>query len=221
MDLQQVMHQRHCVRAFLDKPVSESLIRDILEAARWAPSGVNTQPWQVAVLQGDTQHQLSSRLLEMRERGVDPNPDYAYYPDNWVEPYRTRRISCGKALYGALNITREDKQRQKIAWENNYRFFGAPVGLLFFIDKQLNQGSWLDLGMFLQNVMLAARAEGLDTCPQASLAEYPDVVRELLALPDSLAVVCGMSLGYADPEQAVNQYQLPREDVDSFTRWYA
>lgn len=221
MDTLQAMHQRHCVRAFLDKPVSETQVREILEAARWAPSGVNTQPWHVAVVQGEVKQELSRRLLAQREQQIDPNPDYAYYPDKWSEPYRTRRIVCGKTLYSALNIAREDKQRQKIAWENNYRFFGAPVGLLIFIDKQLNQGSWLDLGMFLQNIMLAARALGLDTCPQASLAEYPDVVRELLALPGDWSMACGISLGYADPSQPVNQFQLPREDVDSFTRWYA
>lgn len=221
MDTLQAMHQRHCVRAFLDKHVSESQVREILEAARWAPSGVNTQPWHVAVVQGEIKQELSRRLLAQRAQEIDPNPDYAYYPDNWAEPYRMRRIVCGKTLYTALNIAREDKQRQKIAWENNYRFFGAPVGLLFFIDKQLNQGSWLDLGMFLQNIMLAARATGLDTCPQASLAEYPDVVRDLLALPEDWAMACGISLGYADTSQPVNQFQLPREEVDSFTRWYA
>jgi nitroreductase len=220
MDTLQVMHARHCARAYLDKPVSESLLREILEAASWAPSGTNTQPWQVVVLQGESKEKLSERLLAMRDKGIEPNPDYAYYPDKWVDPYRTRRITCGKALYSALGIAREDKQRQKIAWENNYRFFGAPVGLLFLIDEQLNQGSWLDFGMFLQNVMLAAKALGLDTCPQASLAEYPDAVRDLLDLPTDLAVVCGMSLGYADPDHPVNQFRLPRESVDNFTRWY-
>ncbi|MEJ2360492.1 MAG: nitroreductase [Gammaproteobacteria bacterium] len=221
MDTLQVMQQRHCVRAFLDKPVSETSLRQILDAARWAPSGVNTQPWHVAVVQGEIKQALSRRLLEQRDNDVAPNPDYAYYPDHWVEPYRSRRIQCGKTLYTALDIAREDKQRQRIAWENNYRFFGAPVGLLFFIDRELNQGSWLDLGMFLQNVMLAARATGLDTCPQASLAEYPDVVRNELKLPAEWAMVCGMSLGYADNSQPVNQFRLPREDVDSFTHWYA
>ena len=221
MDTLQALHSRFCARAFLDTPVAETLVRDILEAARWAPSGVNTQPWQVAVLQGATKAMLTQRLLAMREQAIQPNPDYAYYPETWVEPYRMRRLVCGNGLYSALGIAREDKDRQKIAWENNYRFFGAPVGLLFFVDKQLNQGSWLDMGMFLQNVMLAAKSLGLDTCPQASLAEYPDVVRALLNLPDTLAVVCGMSLGYADPTQPVNQYRLPREVVDAFTRWYA
>jgi len=220
MDTLDAMRARHCVRAYLDKPVSDALIRDILDAARWAPSGVNTQPWHVAVLRGRSKAKLSEALLAMREREIAPNPDYAYYPEQWVEPYRARRIVCGKALYTALEIAREDKQRQKIAWENNYRFFDAPVGLLFAIDGQLNQGSWIDSGMFLQNVMLAAKSLGLDTCPQASLAEYPDVVREHLELAPDMAVVCGMSLGYADPAQAVNRYRLPREAVDDFTRWY-
>jgi nitroreductase len=220
MNTLQAMHARHCNRAYLAKPVTDTLINDILEAARWAPSGVNSQPWQVAILRGETKRKLSERLLEMRDKQIEPNPDYAYYPDRWEEPYRSRRIVCGKALYTALGIAREDKQRQKIAWENNYRFFGAPIGLLFFIHKDLNQGSWLDMGMFIQNVMLAAVDHGLATCPQASLAEYPDVVRELLGLPAELAVVCGMSLGYADSQQAVNQFRLPRETVENFTRWY-
>lgn len=221
MDIMQAMHTRRATRAFLDTPVSESQVRDILEAARWAPSGVNTQPWQVIVVQGKTKETITQRLIEMREREVKPNPDYAYYPENWVEPYRMRRIVCGKALYTALEIAREDKDRQKIAWENNYHFFGAPVGLFFLIDKQLNQGSWLDMGMFLQNVMLAATGIGLATCPQASLVEYPDLIRELLDLPADLALVCGMSLGYADMSQAVNQYRLERAPVEGFTRWYA
>jgi len=220
MDTLQDMHARQCVRAYLDKPVSDAQIREILEAASWAPSGTNSQPWQVMVLAGKTKASLSQRLLQRRDAAVEPNPDYAYYPDNWVDPYRRRRIDCGKALYSALGIAREDKQRQKIAWENNYRFFGAPVGLLFCIDKQLNLGSWIDLGMYVQNVMLAAKALGLDTCPQASLAEYPDEVRAVLGLPDELAVVCGMSLGYADWSDPVNQFRLARESVDTFTRWY-
>lgn len=221
MDIMQAIHTRRATRAFLDTPVTETQIREVLEAARWAPSGVNTQPWQVLVVQGKTKETITQRLIDLRNREVKPNPDYAYYPDNWVEPYRMRRIACGKALYTALNIAREDKDRQKIAWENNYRFFGAPVGLFFLIEKQLNQGSWLDMGMFIQNVMLAATGVGLATCPQASLVEYPDLIRELLELPAELALVCGMSLGYADEHHAVNQFRLAREPVDGFTRWYA
>jgi len=220
MDTLDAMRARHCVRAYLDKPVDDSLIRDILDAARWAPSGVNSQPWQVFVLRGKTKTTLGEALLALRDQELAPNPDYAYYPDQWNEPYRSRRIDCGKALYQALQIAREDKQRQRIAWENNYRFFDAPVGLLFAIDRQLNQGSWIDYGMFLQNIMLAARSLGLDSCPQASLAEYPDAVRQHLGLGPELAIVCGMALGYANPDQAVNRFRLPRVTVDEFTRWY-
>lgn len=220
MDVVDAIRGRRSTRAFLDKPVARETLHTLLDTARWAPSGVNTQPWHVAVVEGATKTRLSEALLAARDAQQAPNPDYAYYPDEWVDPFKMRRIACGKALYSALQIERHDKDRQKIAWENNYRFFGAPVGLLFFIDKRLNKGSWMDMGMFLQNAMLTARSLGLETCPQASLGEYPDIVRQTLGIPEQLAVVCGMSVGYADPDHPVNQYQLTREPVEAFTRWY-
>jgi nitroreductase len=216
----EAMTQRKTIRAFLADPVPRSTIEAILEAARWAPSGVNSQPWQVGVVTGPVKEQITQRLLEAREQGLPSNPDYQYYPLKWVEPYRSRRVNTGKALYAALGIDKSDKTRQMQAWTNNYRFFGAPVGVFFFLDKAMEKGSWLDMGMFIQNVMLAARAYGLETCPQASLAEYPEIIRELLDLPDSLAVVCGMALGIADRTHPVNQYRLPRVSVSDFTRWY-
>lgn len=220
MHVAEAIRGRHSTRAFLDQPVAHETLNELLDIARWAPSGVNTQPWHVAVVQGETKARLSAALLGAREAGQTPNPDYSYYPDEWAEPFKGRRVACGKALYSALQIERHDKERQKTAWENNYRFFGAPVGLLFFIDKRLNKGSWLDMGMFLQSVMLAARGLGLATCPQASLAEFPDIVRGLLGMPAQLAVVCGMSVGYEDTAHPVNQYRLEREAVEAFTRWY-
>ena len=119
-----------------------------------------------------------------------------------------------------MNIGRDDVEKRKEAWENNYRFFGAPVGMLFFVDKRMNQGSWIDLGMFIQNVMLAARAFGLDSCPQASLADYPDIIRTELRMEDHWLVACALSLGYADTNHPVNQYRTEREPVNAFTRWY-
>ncbi len=220
MEVSQAIRARHCVRAFLDRPVARETVQAILDAARWAPSGVNSQPWQVAVLTGKTQRRLGEAIIAAREAGQAENPDYDYYPTEWFEPYKTRRRDCGLALYGALGIGREDKDERKAAWYRNYEFFGAPVGLLFFIERRLAKGSWLDLGMFIQNVMLAALDEGLATCPQASLAEYPDLVREQLGLGDDLAVVCGMSLGHADPDAPVNGFRLEREPVETFTRWY-
>lgn len=215
-----VMQERQCIRAFLPTAVSDNQIREILESARWAPSGVNTQPWQVAVVRGPVKQQITDELTAARAAETPAEPDYAYYPDDWVEPYASRRIACGRALYGALKIESRDRQAKMQAWNNNYRFFGAPVGLLFFVDKGMNQGSWLDMGMFLQNIMLAAQACGLATCPQASLADYPGIVRNILDTPESYALVCGMALGYADMNAPVNQYRLERENVDAFTRWY-
>lgn len=211
---------RHATRGYLDKPVERQLIEKILEAARYAPSGVNTQPWQVAVVQGKTKQQLTEQMISAKENNQAPNPDYAYYPDQWEEPYKSRRKTCGLALYTALDIQRSDIAKQKQAWNNNYRFFDAPVGLLFFIDQQLNQGSWMDMGMFIQNIMLAATHYELSTCPQASLADYPDIVRNLLHIDSQYAVVCGMALGYEDKTHPANRFRLEREPVDSFTSWY-
>lgn len=211
---------RHATRGYQEKPVERELIEKILDAARFAPSGVNTQPWRVAVVLEQTRQQLSEQLIQAKENNLRPNPDYEYYPAQWNEPYRSRRKTCGLALYSALKIQREDREKQKQAWYDNYRFFNAPVGLLFFIDKQLGQGSWIDMGMFLQNIMLAATHYGLSTCPQASLADYPDIVRNLLNIEDNYAVVCGMSLGYEDQTHPANGFRLEREPVDSFTSWF-
>lgn len=220
MNIHDAIRQRKSTRAFLDKAIDRQIITEILDIARWAPSGVNSQPWQVCVLQGNTKQRLGDAVIQARDAGQPENPDYAYYPKQWVSPYRDRRKACGLAMYQALGIRREDTEKQKQAWYRNYRFFDAPIGLIFLIDAQLEKGSWLDMGMFIQNVMLAAKGFGLDSCPQASLAEYPDIVREQLGLPPELQVVCGMSLGYADPEHPVNNYQLDRLAVDEFTRWY-
>ncbi|MGD8526747.1 MAG: nitroreductase [Thioalkalispiraceae bacterium] len=220
MDTIDAIKSRHATRGFLSTPVETPLIEKILDAARYAPSGVNTQPWKVAVVRGQVQQQLSEQLIAAKEQKQPANPDYAYYPDRWSEPYKSRRKSCGLALYSALQIEKGDFGKQKQAWYNNYRFFNAPVGLLFFIDKQLNQGSWIDMGMFLQNIMLAATDYGLATCPQASLAEYPDIVRGLLNISEDYAVVCGMALGYEDPDHPANSFRLEREPVDSFTTWF-
>jgi nitroreductase len=220
MDALEAMRGRRSTRAYLDQPVARATVESILDAARWAPSGVNAQPWQVAVVSGAIKQKISTALLAARQNNEPERPDYTYYPKEWVEPYKTRRRTSGLALYRALNIGKDDADARLKAWNNNYHFFGAPVGLLFFIDHALSQGSWVDLGMFIQNVMLAARAHGLETCPQASLAEYPDIVRNLLGIPDTRALVCGMALGYADAAHPVNGYRTERESVSAFTQWY-
>ncbi len=220
MNVIEAMKNRISTRAYLDKPVDREAIEQILDAARWAPSGVNTQPWQVAVVRGEVLRQLSEEFLRLAAEGVKPAPDYDYYPGEWIDPYKQRRFKCGMDLYKALDIGREDKEKRLQAALNNYRFFGAPVSLFFFIDKRMGKGSWLDMGMFIQNVMLAAREYGLGTCPQASTADYPDVVREKLGVSGQNLLLCGMALGYPDEAHPVNQYRTAREDVDAFCQWY-
>jgi nitroreductase len=214
------MRSRKSTRAYLDTPVARETVEAVLDAARWAPSGVNIQPWRVAVVTGSTKERISTDLFAARESRQPEKPDYAYYPAQWEEPYKSRRKASGLALYAALKISKDDTFARLKAWNNNYRFFGAPVGLLFFVDRALSQGAWVDMGMFIENVMLAARAHGLDTCPQASMAEYPEIVRRILNVPESHALICGMALGYADTSAAANSYRTEREPVSAFTTWY-
>jgi nitroreductase len=220
IDVITAMKQRHSVRAFLDKPVQQADITAILEAARFAASGVNTQPWQVCVVTGQTKQAISNAVLAEHAQGVKPNPDYLYYPREWHEPYKSRRFACGMALYGALDIKREETEKRQAVWQANYRFFDAPVGLFFFIDAFLEKGSWMDMGMFMQNVMLAAIGVGLATCPQAAMAEYPNIVRNVLGVGADKHLVSGMALGYADTMHPVNAYRTEREAVENFTRFF-
>lgn len=214
------MQQRFSTRAYLDKAVEKETVEQILKSARWSPSGANLQPWQVVVVSGNKKRQLSSDIVQAYEAGIKPHPDYPYYPEKWFEPYQSRRFETGMALYSALGIERKDKERRKRQWKFNYDFFGAPVGLIFLVDKRLGHGCWVDMGMFLQSVMLAALAFGLSTCPQAAIGDYPDIVRDDLGLPDHLSVMCGLAIGYADTKHPVNNYRTEREPVDSFTKWF-
>lgn len=211
---------RQSSRAFLAREVSQQTITEILNTARWAPSGANMQPWRVAVIRGDSKQRIGDAIVTARRSGDNGKPDYSYYPTEWFEPYAQRRKTTGLALYSALDIGRDDRQAREDAWDSNYHFFGAPVGLLVFIDRRLGQGSWMDIGMFLQNIMLAAEAKGLSTCPEASVAEYPHIVRDILGIEHSWAFACGVALGYADKNAAVNNYRTTREEVEDFTTWY-
>jgi nitroreductase len=213
---------RRSVRAFLDTPVAHEVVRDILRVASRAPSGTNTQPWRVTVLTGGARAELSRRILaayddpDQRSRHTE---EYAYYPTQWVSPYLERRRKVGWDLYGLLGIVRGDHERMHRQHGRNYRFFDAPVGLIFTIGRVLQQGSWLDYGMFLQNVMVAARARGLDTCPQAAFTPFHRVIEEFLGLPPGEMVVCGMSMGVADPQAIENTLVTEREPVEQFARF--
>lgn len=215
-----IIRDRRSVRAFLEKEVPQQIVVHILEAARWAPSGVNTQPWHVAMVGQKHRQLISHAIIEARENSNPENPDYQYYPTEWVEPYKSRRKACGLALYGALNIRIDETQKRKQQWYKNYTFFNAPIALIFYLDSKLCKGSWMDMGMFIQNVMLGARCFGLETCPQAALAEYPDIIRQHLQIPPSMHIVCGMAMGYADWSHPINQYRTTRENVETFTVWH-
>lgn len=220
IDIFTAIRDRRSIRAFLDQPVSNEMVIQILEIARWAPSAVNTQPWKVAILGKNTREKISTAIIDARRHEVPENPDYHYYPETWVEPYKSRRKACGLALYGSLKIAIGDTEKRKAQWLRNYTFFDAPVALIFYLDHILETGSWMDNAMFMQNVMLAARGFGLETCPQAALAEYPDIIRDALSLSQDYHIVAGMAIGYADWSHPVNNYRTSRETVENFTKRY-
>jgi nitroreductase len=218
----QAITSRRSIRAFLPTPVPRQTIEQILRVAARAPSGTNTQPWRVYVLTGASKTTLTDKILrayddpEERQRHTE---EYAYYPREWVSPYIDRRRKVGWDLYGLLGIAKTDKQRMHQQHGRNYRFFDAPVGMIFTIDRIMEQGSWMDYGMFLQNIMVAARARGLDTCPQAAFTQFHRVIAEHLQLPSNEMVVCGMSLGHADPQAVENTLVTEREEVAAFARF--
>ncbi len=220
MDVKQALETRKSVRAFLGKPVDQSILEKILLMAGQAPSGVNTQPWQVVVLTGKQKRALTNKLETAFKAGIKGKLEYSYYPDSWVEPYRSRRKECGTKMYAALGIERGDRQHKRDQWAANYRAFEAPVVVFFFMDRGMQQGSFLDYGMFLQSLMLAAVEEGLATCPQASLAEYPDIVRQHLGVGHEKMLLAGMSIGYEDGTAAVNNYRTSRLGLEEFVTFF-
>ncbi|MCW5604708.1 MAG: nitroreductase [Burkholderiales bacterium] len=208
---------RRSIRAYRPDPVPAALLREIVALGRHAPSGSNIQPWRVHVMTGATLARVGGAI---RRAFLSDEPghrrDYEYYTDPIVEPYLARRRQCGWGLYGTLGIGRGDHEKSKAYRATNYIFFGAPTGLVFTIDRDLEKGSWLDYGMFLQTIMLAARAKGLHTCPEASIASYPGIVRRELGIGDEWVVICGMAMGYADPDAVVNTFQPPRIGLDEY-----
>jgi len=213
---------RRSIRAFLSKPVERADIERILEVAARAPSGTNTQPWKVYVLTGQAREKLSEAILAVNadpEQARRHTEEYAYYPREWISPFVDRRRKVGWDLYSLLGLTRDNKAGMAAQHARNYRFFDAPVGLIFTIDRIMEQGSWLDYGMFLQSIMVAARGRGLDTCPQAAFTQYHRVIAQQLGLPENEMVVCGMALGWADPGKIENSLVTEREPLAHFARF--
>ena len=224
--VEQAIESRMSVRAFTSEPVPRETIESLLTLAARSPSGTNTQPWRVYVLQGQSKDALIQKVCAAHDE-VRAHPEkadqyreaYDYYPEKWVSPYIDRRRENGWSLYGLLGITKGDKDKMHAQHQRNYRFFDAPVGLMFTLDKVMGRGSLVDYGMFLQTFMLAARGMGLHTCPQAAWNGFASIILPHIGAGADEMLVCGMSLGYADMQDKVNTFHTPRETVASFTHW--
>lgn len=217
---------RMSTRAFLPKPVPRELLTHLLDVASRAPSGTNTQPWKVYVLQGASRDALVEKVCAAHDAlrdnpalATDYQEAYDYYPKQWISPYIDRRRENGWGLYGLLGIGKGDKDKMHAQHQRNFQFFDAPVGIMVTIDKIMGGGSLLDTGMFLQNLMVAARAHGLDTCPQAAWNSFARIILPHVGAGDNEMLVCGLALGYADPADKVNTFRTPREPADHFTTW--
>ncbi|MFV5385845.1 nitroreductase [Acinetobacter junii] len=215
---------RHSVRAFLDTPVDVQTIKDILSVASRAPSGTNTQPWKVYVLTGKKRAEMIERvcaaqleLFQKPELAEQYKETFAYYPENWISPFIDRRRANGWGLYGLLGIQKGEKEKMAAQQLRNFQLFDAPVGLFFTVNKAMGIGSKMDISMMIQNVMVAAKARGLDTCPQAAWNHFYPIVLDVLGAPDDEELICAIALGYADPDHIVNTFITPREPVENFT----
>ena len=217
MDVREAVATRFSCRAFLPKPVSESVVRDILARAARAPSSGNVQPWRVYGLAGDRLEALKRQLApRMSELPKGEGTDHRIFPQQMEEPYRSRRFAVGEALYRSIGVAREDKPGRYRQYARNFQFFGAPVGLFFAIDRSLVAAQWGDVGGLVQTVMLLARSYGLHTCPQHAWVTWHRTVREFLQLPPNLMIYCGMALGYADEAAPINSWRSPRAPLDEF-----
>jgi len=219
MHAEDALISRRSIRSFQNKPVPSDLMRRILEAARWAPSGSNIQPWKVHVLNGDARRKYTDAMIAAEKSGEPRDMQYHYYPTEFREQFLSRRRACGFGLYGAMDIAREDREARREAFVSNFRFFGAATGLIFWIPSELEHGSWLDYGTFIQSISVAARGWGLSTIAQGALGEFPHVAHEMFEVGDDFTLIGGMSIGWPVEGSPVNLFQPDRIDVDEFTTW--
>ncbi|HFB2048123.1 MAG: nitroreductase [Hyphomicrobiaceae bacterium] len=220
MNIKDAIIGRQSIRAFLpEKKISREIVHGILNIARRAPSGSNIQPWKVYVITGEKKVALSKACIARHNAGDQSDREYNYYPTTWRSPYLERRRECGWGLYASLDIKKDDKVAMNNQHGRNYTFFDAPVGLFITLDRELQLGSWLDTGMFIQSIMLAARHYGLETCPQAAFCNFFDTVIEHIGAPKNEILITGIALGYPDPKAKVNTYRTTRIDVNEFTTY--
>ena len=217
MHVSEAIATRKTTRAFRSDLISRQTIEKIVQLAARAPSGGNLQPWKVHALIGPARDELVRRVAEVRKtHPMGATPEYHIYPPDLAEPYKTRRHRIGEAMYATIGIPREDKMARLKFFSANWEFFGAPAGLIFTIDRQMQQGQWVDLGMFMQNIMLLAREHGLHTCPQEAWALFHPQIREYLSVPDNEMIFCGMAIGYADEAAPVNMLNSERAPLAEY-----
>jgi nitroreductase len=219
MNVTEALNRRACVRAFKPDPVPGDLVREIVETAGRSPSGGNLQPWRVYALAGEPLAAFKAIVAGKLAAGESETPEYDVYPHNLWEPFKTRRRATGALRYAALGVDDKDKAALKALGDMNYRFFGAPVGLFFCLDRKLGPPQWSDMGMYMLSVMLVAAERGLDTCPQESWSNWPVTVRSFLGLPDELMLFAGMSMGYRDPDHPINAFRTTREPLEAFAEF--
>ncbi|OTG93085.1 nitroreductase [Acinetobacter sp. ANC 3832] len=230
MNLEQVrlvdeaITSRHSVRAFLNTPIEKQIIKDILNVAGRAPSGTNTQPWKVYVVTGQKREEMIQKVCQTQieifktpELATQYQETFLYYPEKWVSPFIDRRRENGWGLYGLLGIQKGEKEKMAAQHLRNYQLFDAPVALFFTLNKAMGIGAKMDISMMIQNVMVAAKARGLDTCPQAAWNPFHSIVLEVLNAPEDEDLICAIALGYADPDHIVNTFITPRESADNFS----
>lgn len=218
--IEEALKARISTRAFLDQPVSQDEIRDLLDLARWSPSGGNLQPWHVHVVIGDARDRLVETVKKKNSEDLFADEaELAVYPKGLTEPYRSRRFDVGEAMYDLLNIPRDDKAARVMHLARNYELFGAPAVLFFSIDRMFDKGQWAHLGMFMQSIALAAEAKGLATCMQEAWIPRAKTVSEFLQLPQNMQFYCGMALGHADPDAPVNTLRSHRAPLDEFVEF--
>src|SRR5215471_9811939 len=214
----EAIRSRKSVRAFLPTPVDRATVEELLALASRSASGSNIQPWRGRVIAGDVKEELTRAILEAVARdGFEPyQREWNYYPVNWREPFLSRRRKIGWDMYGLLGIPKGDFEGTQRARLRNYEFFGAPVGMIFTLDEDLEIGSWLDLGIYLGALTIASRGRGLHTCPQAAFADFHRIIRPLLGIPEKEIIVCGMALGHIDPDAPVNALVTERAPPSDF-----
>ena len=206
------INTRQSVRAFLPTPVARDTVEMLLKLAARSASGSNIQPWRVRIIGGDVKERLEQAIFDAVERdGFEPyQREWNYYPVNWREPFHGRRRKIGWDMYSLLGVAKGDFEGTQRARMRNYEFFGAPVGMIFTLDEDLEIGSWLDLGIYLGSLMIAARGHGLHTCPQAAFADFHTIIRAQLGIPEKEVIICGMALGHIDPDAPVNRLATER-----------